>query len=167
MRVEYGSFTYHWRGLDGHPFSNVGKLPRGGSIITTAGEILKRAGIDHVCDWVVDDRPLWMRTIGRPLIAMPDNLEMNDSIIYAVERHATGEMARHLEFTLRRFERECRESAIVLAIGLHPRLISVPHRIHEFDRMLDLLTASADDGFFTGSELADWYMTAAPASQEV
>jgi allantoinase len=130
-------------------------------------DILKRAGIDYVCDWVVDDRPSWMRTTGGPLIAMPYNLEINDSIIYAVERHATGEMARRLEFTLRCFEKECRDSAIVLAIGLHPHLISVPHRIHELDRMLDLLTASADAGFFTGSELADWYMAAAPAPREV
>jgi peptidoglycan/xylan/chitin deacetylase (PgdA/CDA1 family) len=129
-------------------------------------EILKRKGIDYVCDWVVDDRPAWMTTTEGPLIAMPYNLEVNDSIIYAIERHATGEMARRLEFTLRRFESECRDSAIVLAIGLHPHLISVPHRIHELERMLDLLTDSSDVGFFTGSALADWYAAAMPAKHE-
>jgi allantoinase len=127
-------------------------------------DILKRSGVDYVCDWVVDDRPAWMNTTEGPLIAMPYNLEINDSIIYAIERHATGEMARRLEFTLRRFEIECLDSAIVLAIGLHPHLIAVPHRIHELERMLDLLTASSDAGFFTGSELADWFATAAPAT---
>lgn len=130
-------------------------------------DILSRVGVDYVCDWVVDDRPSWMHTTGKPLIAMPYNLEINDSIIYAIERHATGEMAKRLEFTFRRFERECRNSAIVLAIGLHPHLISVPHRIHELDRMLDLLTASADVGFFTGGELSDWYAQASPASGKV
>jgi allantoinase len=40
----------------------------------------------------------------------------------------------------------------------------VPHRIHELERMLDLLTASSDVGFFTGSELADWFAAAAPAT---
>jgi allantoinase len=60
-------------------------------------DILKRKGIDYVCDWVVDDRPAWMNTTEGPLIAMPYNLEVNDSIIYAIERHATGEMARRLE----------------------------------------------------------------------
>jgi peptidoglycan/xylan/chitin deacetylase (PgdA/CDA1 family) len=127
-------------------------------------DILKRKGIDYVCDWVVDDRPAWMGTTEGSLIAMPYNLEINDSIIYAVERHATGEMARRLEFTLRRFEIECCDSAIVLAIGLHPHLIAVPHRIHELERMLDLLTASSDVGFFTGSELADWFAAAAPVT---
>ena len=96
--------------------------------------------------------------------SMPYNLEVNDSIIYAVERHATGEMARRLEFTLRRFEIECRDSAIVLAIGLHPHLIAVPHRIHELERMLDLLIASSDVGFFTGSELADWFAAVTSAA---
>src|SRR5262249_52144709 len=55
-------------------------------------DILARTSVDYVCDWVVDDRPSWMRTTNRPLIAMPYNLEINDSIIYAIERHATGEM---------------------------------------------------------------------------
>jgi allantoinase len=130
-------------------------------------DILKRAGVDYVCDWVVDDRPSWMRTTAGPMIAMPYNLEINDSIIYAIERHATGEMANRLELTLRRFEKECRASAIVLALGLHPHLISVPHRIHELEHMLDLLSASPDVGFHTGSQLADWYMAASPAPTQI
>ncbi|MDC7787435.1 polysaccharide deacetylase family protein [Rhodoplanes sp. TEM] len=126
-------------------------------------DILKLAGIDYVCDWVVDDRPSWMSTAGGPLIAMPYNLEINDSIIYAIERHATGEMARRTELTLRRFERECRTSALVFAIGLHPHLIAVPHRIHELEQMLDTLAASPEVGFVTGSRLADWFSAAVPA----
>jgi hypothetical protein len=55
---------------------------------------------------------------------------------------------------------------MVLAIGLHPHLISVPHRIHELDRMLDLLTASPDVGFFTGSRLADWYTEVSPPPKQ-
>lgn len=131
---------------------------------TESADILKESGIDYVCDWVIDDRPSWMTTRAGPLIAMPYNVEINDSIVYAIEHHATGEMANRLEFTLRRFERECRDSALVLAIGLHPHLIAVPHRIHELERMLDLLMASPDVGFFTGSEIADWYAAVEPAT---
>jgi len=121
-------------------------------------EILKANGIDYVCDWVIDDVPSWMTTKKGPLVAMPYNIEVNDSIIYAVERHATGEMARRLEFTLHLFEREARDQPRVLAIGLHPHLISVPHRLHELEHMLDLLKASQDVVFATGSEICDWYM---------
>ena len=114
----------------------VGRRPRGWlspglrETLDTA-DILKKVGVDYVCDWVVDDRPSWMTTTAGPVIAMPYNMAPNNSIIYAIEQHATGEMARRLEHTLRRFQRECRDSAIVLAIGLHPHLIAVPHRMHE------------------------------------
>jgi peptidoglycan/xylan/chitin deacetylase (PgdA/CDA1 family) len=126
-------------------------------------DLLKAAGVEYVCDWVVHDRPDWMTTKHGPLIAMPYNLEVNDSVIYAVERHATGEMVKRLENTLKLFERECRDSAIVLAIGLHPHLISVPHRFYELERMLDLLQASNDTVFTTGSQIADWFIAAEPA----
>lgn len=120
-------------------------------------EILKDAGIDYVFDWVIDDLPSWMTTRRGPLIAMPYNLEINDSVVYAVERQATGEMASRLEHTLRLFETEARDTVRVLAIGLHPHLIGVPHRFHELERMIDLLQASPQVGFVTGAAIADWF----------
>jgi peptidoglycan/xylan/chitin deacetylase (PgdA/CDA1 family) len=120
-------------------------------------DLLKAAGLDYVCDWVVDDLPSYMTTRHGALVAMPYNLEINDSIIYAVERHATGEMARRLALTLQQFELESTINPRVLAIGLHPHLIGVPHRIHELARMLDLLAASDKVLFTTGSEICDWF----------
>jgi allantoinase len=125
-------------------------------------DLLKAEGLDYVCDWVVDDLPSYMTTKDGPLVAMPYNVEINDSIIYAIERHATGEMARRLEFTLRRFEAESAENPRVLAIGLHPHLIGVPHRIHELVAMLDVLQASDKVLFTTGSAICDWFTTHQP-----
>lgn len=120
-------------------------------------DLLAEAGIDYVCDWVVDDLPAYMSTRTGQLVAMPYNVEINDSIVYAIERHATGEMARRLEFTLAQFEQESVQNPRVLAIGLHPHLISVPHRFHELVRMLDLLQASDKVLFTTGSAICDWF----------
>ena len=127
-------------------------------------DLLRHAGIDYVCDWVVDDLPSWMRTAHGPLIAMPYNLEINDSVIYAVEKHATGEMATRLEHTLRLFEREAVATCRVLAIGLHPHLIGVPHRFHELERMVALLSQSDHVLFTTGSAIADWFSAAGNAT---
>ena len=127
-------------------------------------DVLKAAGLDYVCDWVVDDVPNWMTTRAGPLMAMPYNLEINDSIVYAIERHATGEMLRRLAFTLEQFEQESRDTVRVLAIGLHPHLIAVPHRIHELASMLDMLMASKNTIFTTGEGICDWYAQACPAS---
>ena len=125
-------------------------------------ELLVRNGVDHVFDWVVDDLPSWMTTREGPLLAVPYNVEINDSIIYAVEKHATGEIARRLEATLRLFEQEVAENPRVLAIGLHPHLIGVPHRFHELVAMLDLLQRSPDVIFTTGPAIRDWYAAAEP-----
>ena len=126
-------------------------------------DLLKKNGIDYVCDWVVDDQPDWMRTDHGPLVAMPYNVEINDSIIYAIERHATGEMERRLRFTLRQFEEEGEGGVRVLALGLHPHLISVPHRMHELVAMVDCLAASPHVLFTTGSAICDWFTAASPA----
>ena len=125
-------------------------------------DLLKKAGIDYVCDWVVDDLPSWMTTKHGPLVAMPYNLEINDSIIYAVERHATGEMLRRTEHSLRRFEGETAQNPRVFGIGLHPHLIAVPHRIHELEAMIELLRESAQTVFTTGSAICDWFSAAQP-----
>lgn len=126
-------------------------------------DLLKQNGVDYVCDWVVDDVPSWMTTTHGPLVAMPYNLDVNDSIIYAIERHATGEMLKRVAHTLAVFEREAETAPRVFAIGLHPHLIGVPHRFHELEGMLDLLQASDKVAFTTGSALCDWFTTASPA----
>ncbi len=126
-------------------------------------DLLKRAGVDYVCDWVVDDIPSYLSTVYGPLVAMPYNLEVNDSIVYAVERHATGELLSRVRRTLRCFEAECGEQVRVLAIGLHPHLIAVPHRIGELREALDLLRGSAHTVFTTGSAICDWFTAAMPA----
>ncbi|HSP25517.1 MAG TPA: hypothetical protein VLQ65_10095 [Saliniramus sp.] len=104
-----------------------------------------------------------MQTKHGPLIAMPYNLDVNDSIIYAIERHASGQMLDRVERTLRVFERECEKNPRVFAIGLHPHLIGVPHRFAELERMIDILSASPEVVFATGSQIAEWYANAEPA----
>jgi peptidoglycan/xylan/chitin deacetylase (PgdA/CDA1 family) len=126
-------------------------------------EILKRQGVEYVCDWVVDDVPHWMHTREGPLLSVPYNVEVNDSIIYAIEKHSSPEMYLRLENTLRLFEREAKTQPRVLAIGLHPHLIGVPHRFEYLERMLDLLMKSPQVGFMTGSQIAHWYTAQVPA----
>ncbi len=123
-------------------------------------DVLKAAGIDYVCDWVVDDLPTWMTTASGPLIAMPYNLEINDSIIYAVEKHASPEMYRRMTDSVAAFEKEFDRNPRVMALGLHPHLIGVPHRIGYLERMIDDLLGRDDVIFMTGSQIADWFIAA-------
>jgi allantoinase len=121
-------------------------------------DILKASGIDYVCDWVLDDIPVWMTTTHGPLIAMPYSLEINDSIIYAVEKHSSPEIWQRSRDAIAALEPELAHGARVFTIGLHPHLIAVPHRIGYLARILDLLQAREDAVFMTGSAIADWFM---------
>lgn len=128
-------------------------------------EFLKQEGIEYVFDWVVDDVPNWMHTRHGPLLSLPYNLEINDSIIYAIEKHSSDEMYQRLANTLALFRRESQQRPRVLAIGLHPHLIGVPHRFASFERMLDLLQATPEVCFMTGEGIARWYSSQVPAPQ--
>ncbi len=123
-------------------------------------DVLKELGVDYACDWVLDDLPTWMNTKHGPLMAMPYNLEINDSIIYAVEKHATPEFHRRVADTVAVFEDELADNPRMLAIGLHPHLMGVPHRVGYLARLLDELMARDDTIFMTGSQIADWFTAA-------
>lgn len=126
-------------------------------------EIFKSAGVRYTFDWCMDDVPNWMHTERGPLISMPYNLELNDSVIYAIEKHATGQFLDRTQRTLRLFERECERRPRVLALGLHPHLMGVPHRFGEFEDMLDSLLASSKVTFVKPLQIADWFEAQVPA----
>ncbi|MBT5457846.1 MAG: polysaccharide deacetylase family protein [Rhodospirillaceae bacterium] len=129
-------------------------------------DILKAQGVEYVFDWVLDDLPCWMTTLHGPLLSMPYTLEINDSVIYAVEKHASPEMRRRLVDTLEIFDRETKTQPRVLTLGLHPHLIGVPHRMVYLEKMLDLLQDRGDTVFMTGRSIADWFESACPAPKE-
>jgi allantoinase len=124
-------------------------------------DLLKAAGIEYVCDWVIDDLPHWMTTRHGPLICMPYTLEINDSPIYAVQQQSSDDMLRRVRDTLECFAEEVKAQPRVLTIALHPHLIAVPHRIVHLRRIVDELQSRSDTVFMTGSAIADWFVAAA------
>lgn len=129
---------------------------------TATPDLLKAAGIRYVCDWGLDDVPSWMETAHGMLVAMPNTLEHDDSLIYAVEKHSSDEIYRRVMDTLATFETEADAGARVLTLGLHPHLTGATHRFPYLERMLDTLLARDDTVFMNGSEIADWFEAAAP-----
>ncbi len=120
-------------------------------------DLLAARGVDYCCDWVLDDLPLWMRTTSGPMVSVPYSLEINDSVIYAVEKHSSPEMHDRLVDTLATYEGELANGPRIVTLGLHPHLIAVPHRFIWLERMLDRLMAHPQAVFMTGSGIADWF----------
>lgn len=126
-------------------------------------ELLRAEGIEYVFDWVIDDVPNWMTTKQGPLLSMPYNLELNDSIIYAIEKHATGQFLDRLTRTVALFRKESQTHPRILGLGLHPHLMGVPHRFGEFEAMLDLLIKTPGVCFMLPKQIAEWYAGQVPA----
>jgi hypothetical protein len=94
---------------------------------------------------------------------MPYGFELNDSLVYAVERQSSPEVLQRLKDTLKTFVPELRTQPRVLTLGLHPHQIGVPHRMPYLVECLKTLKKRADVIWMTGSQIADWYMSADPA----
>lgn len=120
-------------------------------------DILKAAGIDYVCDWVLDDLPDWMNTKHGPLITIPYTLEINDVPLFAIQQHSSDEIFRRFQDTLECFGEEVARQPRIFTIALHPHLIAVPHRIVYLRRMIDKLKSRPDTIFMNGGQIADWF----------
>lgn len=125
-------------------------------------DILKAHGLRYCSDWVLDDLPTWMRTAQGPMIAMPYSLEINDSVVHAVNHSLSDELLRRLRQTLVAFDGELADNPRVVSLGLHPHLIAVPHRFPALVEMIDLLMARPDAVFMTGAAIADWFESVSP-----
>jgi allantoinase len=143
----------------------TGKRPRGWmspgwSESFDTPDLLREAGVEYVYQWVIDDLPAWMQTKHGRMMSLPYGLELNDSVVYAIEKHSSAEMKLRVEQTIRTFEREiARErQPRVLTLPVHPHLTGVPHRIGLFADMLDALLARSDTVFMAGGQIAEWYL---------
>ena len=145
----------------------AGRRPKGwlgpgyGESLNTP-DILKRKGIEFIHDWMVDDTPCWMRTRHGPLLAVPYALELNDVMIFALERHTADEYYTRFKEAADYFASEPGAPPRVLTMGLHPHIIAVPHRLAMFERTIDMLMHRADTIFVTGRQIADWYVSQDP-----
>jgi peptidoglycan/xylan/chitin deacetylase (PgdA/CDA1 family) len=129
---------------------------------------LKAAGIDFLFEWMVDDLPCWMRTRHGPMIAVPYALDLNDVMVFALEKHPAEEYVSRFAATVAVLEPELEQQPRVLTVALHPHVIAVPYRFDALRRVLDMLQARHDTIFLTGSAIADWFSaaTGGPAGAE-
>jgi allantoinase len=127
-------------------------------------DYLRAEGVIYTCDWVIDDLPFWIRTKNGPMVGVPYTLELNDSVIWAVEKHSSSEQYDRLKYTLEGLEKELEHSPRVVSLSLHHHLNAVPHRAVFLEKMLDMLLARRDVIFMTGGEIADWFIEADKAN---
>jgi peptidoglycan/xylan/chitin deacetylase (PgdA/CDA1 family) len=121
---------------------------------------LRGAGIEYVCQWVIDDVPVRLRTAHGDMVSLPYGLDHNDSVVYAIEKQPSEELRRRLERTIALYVEEIADTGQprVLTIPLHPHLAGVPHRFLDLKAVIDGLIARDDVVFMGGSQILDWYL---------
>ena len=132
----------------------------GGGETNDTPEHLKRAGLDFIHDWMVDDMPVWMTTTEGPLLCLPYTWELNDVPAWVVQSNSSDELLKRLETTVAVLERELAQGPRIITFGLHPHIVGVPHRAYYMEKCFDLLQKRSDTIFVTSSRIADWYVAA-------
>jgi peptidoglycan/xylan/chitin deacetylase (PgdA/CDA1 family) len=141
----------------------TGRRPRGwlGPGLTETWEttdLLAEAGYDYVCDWVLDDQPVVLKTRTKPIVNVPYTQECNDIAMLLIQHHAAGEYYQRAMDQFEQLYADSRDSARVMALVVHPYVMGAPHRAKYYRRALQDIRAHKDVLFWTGEQILDWYL---------
>ena len=141
-----------------------GKPPRGwlGPGLTETWEtpdLLQEAGYDYVCDWVLDDQPVELKTrSGASITNIPYTQECNDVAMMLIQHHSAREYFDRAMDQFDQLYEDSRNSARVMALVVHPYIMGAPHRLKWLRQIFERLSARKDVLFWTGEQILDWYL---------
>jgi peptidoglycan/xylan/chitin deacetylase (PgdA/CDA1 family) len=147
-----------------------GKPPRGwlGPGLTESWDtpdLLQEAGYDYVCDWVLDDQPVELKTrSGKTITNIPYTQECNDVAMMLIQHHAAREYYDRAMDQFEQLYEDSRESARVMALVVHPYIMGAPHRLKWFRKVFERISARKDVLFWTGEQIVDWHREQARAN---
>ena len=120
-------------------------------------DYLAEAGIQYIADWIIDDEPAEIRTNYGNVLAMPYNVEVNDIPMMMVQHHESSQFVTRAMDQFEQLYDEGAERAKIMAIGVHPYISGVAHRIKYFETVLKTLRQKPGVLFWTGEQIAQWY----------
>ena len=120
-------------------------------------DLLAETDVEYVSDWCNDELPYWIRTRGKPIIAMPYTLEIGDIPIFL--EHG-GNAEDFYRAVVDQFDVMYEDGATIpriLSIAIHPFLIGHPFRSKALQRALSHIGRHSDVWITTGGAIADWF----------
>ena len=141
----------------------IGRPPRGwlGPGLTETWEtpdLLVEEGFDCVCDWVLDDQPVWLKTRTRPIVNLPYTQECNDVAMMLIQHHKASEYYDRAIDQFAQLYADSAQSARIMALVVHPYIMGAPHRLRYFRDVLARIRDHQGVLFWTGEEILDWYL---------
>jgi peptidoglycan/xylan/chitin deacetylase (PgdA/CDA1 family) len=141
---------------------SVGKTPEGwlGPALAetfVTPDLLAEEGIRYLCDWCNDDQPYAMKVRAGQLLSVPYSLELNDIPFFIGKGNSGADFLQAITDQFDVLYEEGKTNGRVMAIALHPFIISVPHRHKYFAQALEYICRHREVWLATGSEIAHWY----------
>ena len=147
----------------------TGRAPRGwlGPGLTETWEtpdLLVEEGFEYVCDWVLDDQPVRLKTRTKPIVNLPYTQECNDVAMMLIQHHKASEYYDRAIDQFEQLYQDAAQSARIMALVVHPYIMGAPHRLKYLRNVLSRIRDRHDVLFWTGEEILDWYLTETAAS---
>jgi allantoinase len=147
----------------------TGRAPRGwlGPGLTETWEtpdILVEEGYEYICDWVLDDQPVLLKTRTRPIVSVPYTLECNDVPMMLIQHHKASEYRDRAVDQFNQLYADAATSARIMALVVHPYIMGVPHRVRYLHEALQHITSRSGVLLWTGEQIVEWYVTATQAA---
>ncbi len=112
-------------------------------------DLLQEAGYRYLLDWCGDDQPIWLKTRGGRILAVPYPQEVNDIPAIPLHRLSPGDFT---DLVLDNFEEmlhQAEAQPLVMGIALHPYLVGQPYRLRHLRRALEHIAARRDAVWLT------------------
>jgi peptidoglycan/xylan/chitin deacetylase (PgdA/CDA1 family) len=122
-------------------------------------DLFSDAGGIYTCDLFHDDQPTPVKVrSGKPFVSVPYSLELNDTIVYVVNKIEPRRYGDMIKAAFDRLYQEGEQSGTVMCVPLHAYQVSHPHRIRAFEEALAYITSQPDVWVTTGREIAEHYI---------
>lgn len=112
-------------------------------------DLLAAAGYLYTLDWPMDDQPVWLKTTGKPLLALPYARPTNDISALLGAKMAPRAWVETLFDALEGMLEMSRRRPLVFNLSLHPYLIGHAFRLQPFRRFLAHLASLRDEVWLT------------------
>jgi len=122
-------------------------------------DLFAEAGGIYTCDLFHDDQPTPVHVrSGKKFISVPYSLEMNDTIVYVVNKIEPRRYGEMIKANFDRLYAEGADNGVVMCVPLHAYQVSHPHRLKVFEEALEYITGHSDVWVTTGREIAEYYI---------
>jgi peptidoglycan/xylan/chitin deacetylase (PgdA/CDA1 family) len=112
-------------------------------------DLLAENGYGYLFDLRLDDQPVWLRTAGRPLLALPYALELNDSTTVVGRGAGAAEFADMVVDEFDELLDASGDQPLVMSVVVHSFISGAPFRLRQLRRALAHLAAHGDRVWFT------------------